>query len=132
MNNKIIIITTIIVILAVILLIGYNALKNEKIVYKKISMNEAVSMMENSNLIILDVRTKEEYDEGHIPNAINIPNETINNDVTNNLADKKQTILIYCRSGNRSRQATEKLMKMGYINVIDIGGINNWTKKLEK
>ena len=89
-------------------------------------------MEENENYIILDVRTIEEYNEGHIPNAICIPNETIDEDVINKLPNKDQLILIYCRSGNRSKQAANKLKKLGYTNLIDFGGIIDWKGEIEK
>ena len=77
--------------------------------------------------IILDVRTAEEYSEKHIPGAINIPNKTIGADDIPELPDKDQLILIYCRSGNRSKQAADKLVKLGYTNIVEFGGINDWT-----
>ena len=94
---------------------------------KHVSMDEIVQIMnENTDYIILDVRTIAEYNEGHIPNAICIPNETIGNNTMSELPDKEQLILIYCRSGNRSKQAAEKLKKLGYTNLIDFGGIIDW------
>ena len=94
---------------------------------KHVSMDEIVQIMnENTDYIILDVRTIAEYNEGHIPNAICIPNETIGNNTISELPDKEQLILIYCRSGNRSKQATEKLKKLGYTNIIKFGGIIDW------
>ena len=108
-----------------------NVQNNEEIRY--VSMNEIISIMEeNENYIILDVRTIEEYDEGHIPNAICIPNETIDEDVINKLPSKDQLILIYCRSGNRSKQAANKLKKLGYTNLIEFGGIIDWKGEIEK
>ena len=99
---------------------------------KHVSMDEIVQIMnENDNYIILDVRTMEEYNEGHIPNAICIPNEIIGEDVLEQLPDKNQLILIYCRSGNRSKQAAIKLSKMGYTNLIEFGGIIDWHGKIE-
>ena len=89
-------------------------------------------MNENKDYVIVDVRTPDEYKEGHIPNAINIPNETINETVYNKLKDKNQLILIYCRSGSRSRQAAYKMQKLGYTNLVDFGGIINWKGKIEK
>ena len=77
--------------------------------------------------VLLDVRTPEEYREGHIPGAINIPNETIGTEDIPELPDKEQLILVYCRSGNRSKQASEKLVKLGYTNIVEFGGINDWT-----
>ena len=87
---------------------------NQTNTYRQISMDEAVSMMEKeSDYIILDVRTPEEFSEKHIPNAMNIPNETIGTEEIPDLPDKDQLILVYCRSGNRSKQASEKLVKLG-------------------
>ncbi|MCI6974009.1 MAG: rhodanese-like domain-containing protein [Oscillospiraceae bacterium] len=74
----------------------------------------------------LDVRTAQEYSEKHIPGAINIANESIGTEDISELPDKDQLILVYCRSGNRSKQASEKLVKLGYTNIIEIGGINSW------
>lgn len=96
--------------------------------YAQISMDEAVAMMETkTDYIILDVRTPEEFAEKHIPDAINIPNETIGDDSIPELPDEDQLILVYCRSGNRSKQASEKLVELGYTNVYEFGGINDWT-----
>ena len=101
---------------------------DESVSYRQISMDEAVSMMEEeSDYIILDVRTSEEFQEKHIPNAINVPNEVIGTDEIAQLPDKEQLILVYCRSGNRSKQASEKLAALGYTNIVEFGGINDWT-----
>ena len=95
--------------------------------YKQISMEEAISMMEKeSDYILLDVRTAEEFEEKHIPGAINIPNETISSEEIPELPDKDQLILVYCRSGNRSKQASRKLAEQGYTNIVEFGGINDW------
>jgi len=95
--------------------------------YQQISMDEAIAIMESeSNYIILDVRTPEEFAEKHIPDAINIPNETIGTEEIPELPDKAQLILVYCRSGNRSKQASEKLAALGYTNIVEFGGINDW------
>lgn len=100
--------------------------------YTQISMEEAVAMMATEeNYIILDVRTTEEFAEKHIPKAINIPNETIGSEELAELPDKNQLILVYCRSGNRSKQASEKLAALGYTNIYEFGGINDWTGELE-
>jgi len=88
-------------------------------------------MEEEKNYIILDVRTVAEFNEKHIPGAINIPNETIATDTIPELPDKEQLILVYCRSGNRSKQAAEKLVKLGYTNIVEFGGINDWTGETE-
>jgi len=101
--------------------------------YRKIAPEKAKEIMDkNPKAIILDVRTKGEYDEGHIKNAILIPNETIDTQPPKELPDKNAEILVYCRSGNRSRQAAEKLVKMGYTKVRDFGGVNTWTYGLVK
>ena len=107
-------------------------IENEVII-KHVSMNDIVQIMEeNENYIILDVRTQAEYNQGHIPNAICIPNETIDENVVNKLPDKNQMILVYCRSGNRSKQAAEKLKKLGYTNLIEFGGIIDWKGEIER
>ena len=96
--------------------------------YQQVSMEEAVEIMEEeTGYIILDVRTEEEFSERHIPTAINIPNESIGSEELKELPDKEQLVLVYCRSGNRSKQAAEKLTEMGYTNIVEFGGINDWT-----
>ena len=97
------------------------------ITYRQISTQEAVDMMaKEKGYIILDVRREDEYAAGHIPGAILIPNETIGTEDIPQLPDKNQLILVYCRSGNRSKQASEKLVKLGYTNIVEFGGINSW------
>ena len=99
--------------------------------YNQINQEEAKEMMSTINdYIILDVRRQDEYVEGHIPGAICIPNEQINCDSPEALPDYNQTILIYCRSGNRSKQAAQKLASMGYTNVYEFGGIIDWTGEI--
>ena len=88
--------------------------------------------IENDNYIILDVRTIEEYNEGHIPNAICVPNEIIDESVITKLPIKDQLILIYCRSGNRSKQAAAKLANLGYTNLVEFGGIIDWDGEIER
>ena len=95
--------------------------------YRSITMDEAVNMMaQESGYIILDVRRPDEFAAGHIPNAINVPNETIGTAEISELPDKNQLILVYCRSGRRSKEASEKLVKLGYTNVVEFGGILDW------
>lgn len=114
--------------LLLLFLAGCTASNEQENSYRQISMDEAVTMMEEeSDYIILDVRTPEEFRERHIPNAINIPNETIGSEDIQELPDKDQLILVYCRSGNRSKQASGKLAELGYTNIVEIGGINDWT-----
>ena len=95
--------------------------------YRQISMEEAVTMMaEETGYIILDVRRADEFATGHIPGAINVANESIGTDEIPELPDKKQLIMVYCRSGRRSKEAAEKLVKLGYTNIVEFGGILDW------
>jgi len=113
--------------LSLLLLAGCAAPAESEASYRQVSMDEAIAMMEEKNdYIILDVRTPEEFAEKHIPDAINIPNETIGTEEIPELPDKEQLILVYCRSGNRSKQASEKLVRLGYTNIVEFGGINDW------
>ena len=101
--------------------------------YKTISSTEAQQMIEdNKDVLILDVRTAAEYESGHIPNAVNLSNEDIQAGKVDSLKDKSQLIMVYCRSGNRSRQAAQKLAELGYTNVVDFGGIQSWQGDIEK
>ena len=114
-------------VLSFLLLTGCAAPAASEASYRQIGMDEAVAMMaEESNYILLDVRTPEEFSEKHIPGAVNIPNETIGTEEIPELPDKAQLILVYCRSGNRSKQASEKLVRLGYTNIVEFGGINDW------
>ncbi|MBQ9942579.1 MAG: rhodanese-like domain-containing protein [Christensenellaceae bacterium] len=114
------------VLLCLLLLTGCAAPAAEA-TYKEISMQEAIALMEKEEgYILLDVRTPEEFHEGHIPGAINIDNNTIADAPPEQLPDRDQLILIYCRSGNRSKQAAAKLAAMGYTNVAEFGGIIDW------
>lgn len=95
--------------------------------YISISAQEAKSIMDNeSNYIILDVRTIEEYNSGHIPNAILIPDYEIKDKAESILKDKNQLILVYCRSGRRSKNAASTLVSLGYTNIKEFGGIIDW------
>jgi len=113
--------------LSFLLLAGCAVPAESEASYRQISMDEFIAMKEEeSNYIILDVRTPEEFSERHIPGAINIPNESIGTEEIPQLPDKEQLIFVYCRSGNRSKQASEKLVKLGYTNIVEFGGINDW------
>ena len=113
--------------LSVLFLAGCALPAGQEVSYRQINMDEAITMMEEgSGYIILDVRTPEEFAEKHIPGAINVANETIGTDEIPELPDKDQLILVYCRSGNRSKQASEKLAALGYTNIVEFGGINDW------
>lgn len=125
----------IIVILITLLLILTGCTQGEEdMKYQQITMDEAAVLMEKeTGYIILDVRTEAEYVEGHIPGAICIPNENIGErvDVEEQLPHLEQMILVYCRSGNRSKQAAEKLADMGYTNIIECGGIMDWDGEIK-
>ncbi len=101
--------------------------------YKQISQEEAKLMMEKDDgHVIVDVRRADEYKEGHIPGAILIPNESIASEQPEELPDLDQIILVYCRSGRRSKEAAEKLANIGYSNIYEFGGIIDWTGDIEK
>lgn len=102
-----------------------------KTTYIQIDQEKAKEMMAvNDGHVIVDVRRADEYAAGHIPGAILIPNESIGTEKPEQLPDKDQIILIYCRSGNRSKQAAQKLADMGYTNIYEFGGINTWTGEI--
>ncbi|MBQ3165910.1 MAG: rhodanese-like domain-containing protein [Clostridia bacterium] len=101
--------------------------------YRSITMDEAVTMMaQETDYIILDVRRPDEFAAGHIPNAINVANETIGTAEIPELPDKDQLIMVYCRSGRRSKEASEKLVKLGYTNIVEFGGIIDWEYEIVK
>lgn len=102
--------------------------------YISVSMAEGLKMMETEkNFILLDVRRYDEYSSGHIPNAILLTNETITKEKTSALLkDKNQKIFVYCRSGRRSKEASQKLADFGYTKIIEIGGILDYKGNLEK
>ena len=120
-------------VLSLMLLSSCGAPGSSSLGYRQISMDEAVKMMkEEKNYIILDVRRPDEFAKGHIPGAINVPNEEIGTTEIAELPNKSQLILVYCRSGNRSKQASEKLVKLGYTNIVEFGGINDWKGETQK
>ena len=101
--------------------------------YDQISGAEAKALMDSeSGYIIIDARTQEEYDQGHIPGAILIPEYEIADRAEKELPDKDQLILVYCRSGRRSKIAAEELVKLGYTNVKEFGGIIDWEYETTK
>ncbi len=106
---------------------GENNISLEEAQYNKIGPEKAKEMMDNEELIILDVRTPEEYKEEHIEGALLIPDYDLEKLAESELPDKDEKILVYCRSGQRSKAASEKLLDMGYRNVYDFGGIMDWT-----
>lgn len=100
--------------------------------YRKISAETALNMINNEEVIVIDVRTQEEFDEGHIKNAILIPDYEIPQKAADILPDKNAAILVYCRSGRRSAAAGKELIKLGYKNVYDFGGILDWKYEIVK
>ena len=120
-------------VLSLMLLSSCGTLGSSSSGYRQISMDEAVKIMKDENdYIILDVRRPDEYAGGHIPGAINVPNEEIGTTEIAELPDKSQLILVYCRSGRRSKEASEKLVGLGYTNIVEFGGILDWKGEIEK
>ena len=116
------------ILLSVLMLTGCAGTSNHQTnTYRSITMDDAVTMMaQETGYIILDVRRPDEYADGHIPNAINVPNESIGTAEIPELPNKDQLIMVYCRSGRRSKEASEKLVKLGYTNIVEFGGILDW------
>ena len=104
----------------------------QEAVYMNITAQEAKEIMDReSGYVILDVRTREEYDQGHIPGAIVISHEEVADKAEETLTDKDQLILVYCRSGRRSKIAAEALVELGYTNILEFGGILDWPYEVE-
>ena len=112
---------------------GQGKENNQGAVYVNITAEEAKQIMDSEEgYRILDVRTQEEYDQGHIPGAIVISHEEIKEKAEEVLTDKDQLILVYCRSGRRSKLAAEALVELGYTNIKEFGGIMDWPYEVEK
>ena len=106
--------------------------KDKETVYVNITAQEAKKVMDSSTgYIILDVRSQQEYEEGHIPGAILIPDSEIKDRAEVELPDKAQLILVYCRSGRRSKLAAQALVELGYTNIMEFGGIIDWPYGVE-
>ena len=122
---------TVCFVVTLLLLVGCASGQGVEGTYTQIDQETAKEMMaRDDGHVVVDVRRQDEYDEGHIPGAILIPNESIGCDSPEALPDYDQIILIYCRSGNRSKQAAQKLASMGYTNIYEFGGINTWTGEI--
>ncbi len=120
--------------LAVMLLTacGQDKENDQGTMHVNITAEEAKQIMDTEeDYIILDVRTQEEYDQGHIPGAIVISHEEIAEKAEDVLTDKDQLILVYCRSGRRSKIAAEALVELGYTNIKEFGGIIDWPYEVE-
>ena len=100
--------------------------------YQQITQEIAKEMMDTQEVVILDVREQHEYDSGHIPEAVLLPVGTITEDTAASVIDDLDTtVLVYCRSGNRSKTASQALVDLGYTNVYEFGGINDWPYEVE-
>lgn len=127
----------VILLLAALLLTGCgktegNKPAGEEKAYMNITAEEAKKLMDTEqDYVLLDVRTREEYESGHIPGALLIPDTELEERAEKELTNKDQLILVYCRSGNRSKQASEVLEKLGYTRIREFGGINDWPYEVE-
>ena len=113
------------VLLSAFLLIGCESSVNEPVVYKTITQKEAEDKIKNDNAVLIDVRTESEYNEGNIDGSINVPVD----EIETISYDKDKIIIVYCRSGNRSKTAAHTLIENGYTNVYDFGAFENWIVK---
>lgn len=112
---------------------GQDKENDQGAVYMNITAQEAKRIMDSEEgYIILDVRTQEEYDQGHIPGAVVISHEEIEEKAEDVLTDKNQLILVYCRSGRRSKMAAQSLVELGYTNIREFGGIIDWPYEVER
>lgn len=124
--------------LLITIMLGITACNDDKsnvskATYEQITVDEAKNLMDTEiNYIILDTRTEAEFAEGHIKNAVLIPYDEILNRAEKELTDKEQLILVYCRSGNRSKKASQNLAELGYTNVKEFGGIKDWQYEVVK
>ncbi len=120
-------------IIAVLILLSGCAGPSAENGYQQISQEEAKSMMDSQEVVILDVREQVEYDVGHIPGAVLLPVGTIDQDTAAAVIPEKDTaVLVYCRSGNRSKTAFSALAALGYTNIYEFGGINTWPYDIVK
>ena len=104
----------------------------EPIIYRQIAQDEAKNMMDTQEVIILDVRELHEFEAGHIPNAVLLPVGTITaKTAAQTIPQKDSVVLVYCRSGNRSKKASEALVNLGYTGIYEFGGINTWSYEVE-
>ena len=124
------------ILLAILLMLlpacGQTTQNKQEAVYLNITAEEAKKIMDTeTDYVILDVRTREEYDQGHIPGALLIPDYEIKAKAEDVLTDKDQQILVYCRSGRRSKNAAQSLVELGYTNIKEFGGILDWPYDVE-
>lgn len=129
-------ILTIMLVVGIVVLVNNMGNKNDSKTlvseYKKIKPSEAKAKLEqDKKIVLLDVRTQSEYQQGHIPGSILLPVNELVKKIESVVADKNREIIVYCRSGNRSKTASKKLIKMGYKKVYDLGGIIDWPYEIE-
>ena len=122
-----------VILIMITVLTGCGGKNVEKNTYQQISQDKAKQMMEEQeDAIVLDVREKEEYETGHIPGAVLLPLGTIDEDSAASVIPKKASVvLVYCRSGRRSKQASQALAELGYTQIYEFGGINDWPYEVE-
>lgn len=121
------------VVLAILLLAGCGGEPVEQISYQQITQEAAKDMMDQQDVIVLDVREQEEYDSGHIPGAVLLPVNAIGEDsAAAVIPEKDSVVLVYCRSGNRSKTASQALADLGYTQVYEFGGIRDWPYEIEE
>ena len=126
-------VTFLLIILVIVVLTACNKEPVGAPSYTQISQSEAKEMMaRDDGHVIVDVRREDEYNAGHIPGAIRVTNEDIGDTMPDELPDLNQVILVYCRSGRRSKEASEKLARIGYTNVYEFGGIIDWDGEVVK
>lgn len=132
MNHRMAVVAWVSLLGAGVLVSGCTS-RSEPAAVRRMTMKEIPSIfVTEPKCLILDVRTTEEYREGHLPGALSLPNETIGEVPPALLPDRNVCLLLYCRSGRRSQQAAQKLARMGYTNVVDLGGLRDWTGPLER
>lgn len=135
LNFMIIVVVVVVVVVSFLSIVGCAQIQSEaekKVAYQTISPEAANKRMDiEKGIVLLDVRTVEEYTEKHIPGSVLIPVEVINTQANEKLKDKNAAIFVYCRSGNRSAIAAQALADMSYTNVYNLGGINNWPYETE-
>ena len=120
------------VLLLLLLLTGCGKKEAVPLTYTQITQEEAKKMMDTQDVIIIDVREPDEYNSGHILNAVLLPVGTINEKTAEEVIPSKDSVvLVYCRSGNRSKTASDALVQLGYTNVYEFGGIITWPYETE-
>ncbi len=129
-------ISIIVIIVVIIIIVMYTnkgeQMKTNNLEYQKISQEQAKQMMDNEDVIVVDVRENYEYEDGHIENSILLPLGQVESSAETVLPNKDAKILVYCRSGNRSRQASMILASLGYTNIYEFGGIMTWEYGITK